>query len=182
MTLVGLPGRVPSTASVIVVHGWVSGRSRGALASTSFPDNAFLTVVISVLIGLFVEQRLHALADAERARVARAGSRRATRPHPTSSAACRRRWAATCWRWRWRTITSASTPRWAAISILLRLRDALAELGPARGRQVHRSWWVAEGAIAWSERNAGRPCWSAQRPAVPVSKTFRDQVKEAGWL
>ena len=41
--------------------------------------------------------------------------------------------------------------------ILLRLRDALAELGPSRGRQVHRSWWVAEGAIASAERDARPP-------------------------
>ena len=43
--------------------------------------------------------------------------------------------------------------------ILLRLRDALAELGPSRGRQVHRSWWVAEGAVASAERDRAGPCW-----------------------
>ena len=67
--------------------------------------------------------------------------------------------------------------------ILLRLRDALAELGPSRGRQVHRSWWVAEGAVASAARDARRPMLvlrNGQR--VPVSKTFRDQVKQAGWL
>ena len=62
-------------------------------------------------------------------------------------------------------------------------RDALAELGPSRGRQVHRSWWVAEGAIASAERNAGRPVLVLRNGLrVPVSKTFRDQVKQAGWL
>jgi DNA-binding LytR/AlgR family response regulator len=67
--------------------------------------------------------------------------------------------------------------------ILLRLRDALAELGPARGRQVHRSWWVAEGAIASVERNGGRPVLVLRnRLRVPVSKSFREQVKAAGWL
>jgi DNA-binding LytR/AlgR family response regulator len=67
--------------------------------------------------------------------------------------------------------------------ILLRLRDALAELGPSRGRQVHRSWWVAEGAIGSVERNAGRNVLVLRNGLrVPVSKTFREQVKEAGWL
>ena len=67
--------------------------------------------------------------------------------------------------------------------ILLRLRDALAELGPARGRQVHRSWWVAEGAIASTERSGARSLLVLRNGLrVPVSKSFRDDVKEAGWL
>ena len=67
--------------------------------------------------------------------------------------------------------------------ILLRLRDALAELGPASGRQVHRSWWVAEGAVASAERDQRRPMLVLRNGLrVPVSKTFRDQVREAGWL
>ncbi len=68
--------------------------------------------------------------------------------------------------------------------ILLRLRDALAELGPSSGQQVHRSWWEAKGAVgASAERECAGPCWCcATACRVPVSKTFRDQVKEAGWL
>ncbi len=67
--------------------------------------------------------------------------------------------------------------------ILLRLRDALGELGPGRGRQVHRSWWVAEGAIASVDRTAGRLVLVLRNGLrVPVSKTYRDQVKESGWL
>ena len=59
----------------------------------------------------------------------------------------------------------------------------LAELGPERGRQVHRSWWVAEGAVASAERDAGRTILVLRNGLrVPVSKSFRDQVKEAGWL
>jgi len=67
--------------------------------------------------------------------------------------------------------------------ILLRLRDAMAELGPQRGRQVHRSWWVAEGALAAAERDNGKNVLVLRNGLrVPVSKTFRGQVKEAGWL
>jgi len=67
--------------------------------------------------------------------------------------------------------------------ILLRLRDALAELGPTRGRQVHRSWWVADGAVASVERDAGRITLVLRNGLrVPVSKSFREPVKEAGWL
>ena len=67
--------------------------------------------------------------------------------------------------------------------ILLRLRDALAELGPTRGRQVHRSWWVAEGAVVSAERSAGRTLLVLRNGlSMPVSKSFHEQVKEAGWL
>lgn len=36
--------------------------------------------------------------------------------------------------------------------VLLRLSDAVAELAPLAGRQVHRSWWVADDAIEHFER------------------------------
>lgn len=56
-----------------------------------------------------------------------------------------------------------------------------AELGPKRGRQVHRSWWVAEGAVTWVER---APAAGVLRNGlkVPVSKSFRGQAKKMGWL
>ncbi len=48
---------------------------------------------------------------------------------------------------------------------------------------MHRSWWVAEGAVASAERGAGRLVLKLRNGVnVPVSKTFRDQVKSAGWL
>jgi len=57
-----------------------------------------------------------------------------------------------------------------------------AELGPKRGRQVHRSWWVAEGAVAETERGA-RPLLVLRNGLkVPVSKSFRGQAKKMGWL
>ena len=67
--------------------------------------------------------------------------------------------------------------------ILLRLRDAVSELGPQRGRQVHRSWWVAQGAVASVERYNGRHALLLRNGlCVPVSRTFRDDLKKAGWL
>ncbi|TBR25014.1 MAG: LytTR family transcriptional regulator, partial [Reyranella sp.] len=67
--------------------------------------------------------------------------------------------------------------------VLMRLRDALAELGAERGQQVHRSWWVAEGAVASVDRSTGRLILILRNGLrVPVSKTYRDSVKEAGWV
>jgi len=67
--------------------------------------------------------------------------------------------------------------------ILLRLRDAVAELGEGSGLQVHRSWWVARDAVARSERDSGKLTLVLRNGLqVPVSKTYRDAVKAGGWL
>ena len=143
-----------------------------------YPDNAFLTVVLSVLIGLAVEQRLHARADAERARVAKlpqAGPDFFRRIPP----ALGHDLLALEMEDHYLRIHTAV----GSDLILLRLRDAMAELGPARGRQVHRSWWVAEGAVASTERAGARTFLVLRNGLkVPVSKSFREEAKGMGWL
>ncbi|HKU96918.1 MAG TPA: LytTR family DNA-binding domain-containing protein [Vineibacter sp.] len=67
--------------------------------------------------------------------------------------------------------------------ILLRLRDAVTELGEGSGLQVHRSWWVARDAVARSERDGTKTTLILRNGVrVPVSKTYRDAIKAAGWL
>ena len=151
--------------------------------SRSFPQTAFLTVVISVLVGLFIEQRLHAEADTERARVAR-----------LPPAACADHAAPDFFR----RMPPALGRDLLALEmedhylrihtalgsdlILLRLRDALAELGPARGRQVHRSWWVAEGAIASVERNARPPVLVLRNRAARAGQQDLSRSGQSGGL
>ncbi len=66
--------------------------------------------------------------------------------------------------------------------ILLRLRDAVSELGEGSGLQVHRSWWVARNAVACTERDGGKVTLVLRNGLhVPVSKTYRDVVKAARW-
>jgi hypothetical protein len=181
MALVGLLSSIPGTAEVIVVSSWLNRPIPWHAASQIFPSTAFLTVVIAVLVGLSVEQRMRAKADAERERVA---SLPKTDPAgPTDF---------------FRRIPPALGHDLLALEmedhylrihtavgsdlILLRLRDAMAELGPARGRQVHRSWWVAEGAVASAERGARPMLVLRNGLKAPVSKTYRDALKETGWL
>jgi len=188
MTLVGLLAAVPSTFEVIAVHSWLVRPIPLSLAPQLYPENAFLTVVVSVMIGLFVEQRLRAKADAERERVAALPA-----PEPASSQ------PAPALPDFFRRIPPALGRDLIALEmedhylrihtalgsdlILMRLRDALSELGPDRGRQVHRSWWVAEGAVASVDRTPGRLVLILRNGLhVPVSKTYRDSVREAGWL
>lgn len=178
MTLVGLLAAVPSTATVILVHSWLTWPIPWRAFPSIYPDNAFLTVVIAVLIGLFIEQRLHARADAERARVAelpQAGPDFFRRIPP----ALGRDLLALEMEDHYLRIHTAV----GSDLILLRLRDAMAELGPKHGRQVHRSWWVADGAVTTSERNGARVLLVLRNGLkVPVSKSFREPAKEMGWL
>lgn len=177
MGIVGLLAAIPSTVAVIVVHGWLSWPIPWRAYLEIYPDNAFLTVVIAVLIGLGVEQRLRAVADAERARVAelpQAGPDFFRRIPP----ALGRDLLALEMEDHYLRIHTAI----GSDLILLRLRDAMAELGPKRGRQVHRSWWVAEGAVASTERGARPMLVLRNGLKVPVSKSFREPAKEMGWL
>jgi hypothetical protein len=194
MALVGALAAVPGTFEIIAVNSWLVRPIPWSAALSIFPQNAFLTVVISVVVGLFVEQRLHAAADAERARVAalpQPETPTADAPGADAPASAQpdffRRMPPALGR---DLLALEMEDHYLRIHtalgsdlILLRLRDALSELGPARGRQVHRSWWVAEGAVASVERDPRRPILVLRNGLrVPVSKSFRDQVKGAGWF
>ena len=65
--------------------------------------------------------------------------------------------------------------------ILMRLADAVRELGPANGLQVHRSWWVAIAGVADETRDNGRSLLVLHSGTqVPVSRSYRAKAKEAG--
>ncbi len=63
------------------------------------------------------------------------------------------------------------------------LKTALAELSPDRGRQVHRSHWVAKVALRGARRVDGR--WQlilSTGISIPVSRAKLSELKAAGWL
>ena len=67
--------------------------------------------------------------------------------------------------------------------LLLRLSDAVAELDPEFGRQVHRSFWVARRAMAGVERDGHRARLVLTDGArIPVSRTYLPALRKAGWL
>ncbi len=67
--------------------------------------------------------------------------------------------------------------------VLMRMRDAVAELDGIDGMQVHRSWWVARGAVADVKRE-GRNVRLVLDGGLeaPVSRANVAALKEAGWL
>ncbi|MGX5831657.1 LytTR family DNA-binding domain-containing protein [Mesorhizobium sp. 43Arga] len=67
--------------------------------------------------------------------------------------------------------------------ILMRLADAIREVGDTPGVQVHRSHWVALDAVAGNKRQNGKPFLRLVDDAMlPVSRSYADAVRKAGLL
>ena len=67
--------------------------------------------------------------------------------------------------------------------VLMRMRDAVAELDGIEGEQVHRSWWVARGAVADVKRE-GRNVRLVLDNGIeaPVSRANLPVLKQRGWI
>lgn len=67
--------------------------------------------------------------------------------------------------------------------ILMRMRDAIAELAGVPGMQVHRSWWVAQAAVTGVERDGRNVRLElANGLRAPVSRERVAALREAGWI
>jgi hypothetical protein len=63
------------------------------------------------------------------------------------------------------------------------LRQVAEELGPERGLQVHRSWWVARVAVRdWEEEGRSVVLILTNGLRVPVARNRVAVLREAGWL
>ncbi|MCP5395436.1 MAG: LytTR family transcriptional regulator DNA-binding domain-containing protein [Sphingomonadaceae bacterium] len=67
--------------------------------------------------------------------------------------------------------------------VLLRMRDAVAELDGIDGAQVHRSWWVARDAVEDVKRD-GRSIRLVLNGGLqaPIARARMQDLKEAGWI
>jgi DNA-binding LytR/AlgR family response regulator len=62
--------------------------------------------------------------------------------------------------------------------ILMRMADAVVMLDPQLGAQVHRRWWVAEGAVAGMRMDAQKLSLQlSDNSLVPVGRTFSAAVR-----
>jgi LytTr DNA-binding domain len=67
--------------------------------------------------------------------------------------------------------------------ILMRLSDAIAELGSETGAQTHRSWWVARDAITKAVRGDGKAVLTlTDGTDAPVSRTYYRALSGQGWF
>jgi hypothetical protein len=76
----------------------------------------------------------------------------------------------------------AHTPAGSTL-ILMRMRDAVAELGGIDGAQVHRSWWVARGHVTGTARD-GRNVRLLLTGGIeaPVARGQMEGLQAAGWI
>jgi len=67
--------------------------------------------------------------------------------------------------------------------VLMRLRDAMVHVADIEGRQTHRSWWVARGAVEDVLREGRNVRLVLARGVeAPVSRAQVSELKEAGWI
>ena len=67
--------------------------------------------------------------------------------------------------------------------ILMRLSDAIAELGAENGAQTHRSWWVARDAVSKAVRADGKALLTlSDGTEAPVSRTYYRALNAQGWF
>lgn len=67
--------------------------------------------------------------------------------------------------------------------ILMRLSDAIKELGQIKGLSVHRSWWVAEAGVDIAKKTEGKISVELKSGQIaPVSRSKAKEVKAAGWI
>lgn len=67
--------------------------------------------------------------------------------------------------------------------VLMRLGDAIKEVGDTPGLQVHRSHWVAQAAIAAARRDGAKAILTLKDGReIPASRTYVPALKEAGVL
>jgi hypothetical protein len=65
--------------------------------------------------------------------------------------------------------------------VLMRLADAIREAGPTAGLQIHRSHWVATGAVVKTHRSEGKVVLELNNGMrLPVSRGYLPAVKDAG--
>ena len=63
------------------------------------------------------------------------------------------------------------------------LADAVAELDGLEGAQTHRSWWVAQAAVAEARRADGRAVLVLKSGVeAPVSRTYVRALQDEGWF
>jgi DNA-binding LytR/AlgR family response regulator len=66
-------------------------------------------------------------------------------------------------------------------SLLMRFSDAISEVWPVEGAQVHRSHWVAWDAVEAVEREGGKLFLRLPSGArIPVSRNHRDKLEARG--
>lgn len=170
---------LPATALVRLAGDLFGGVGTGALPVLA--AQVYLLCAAISLLGYALADPGEAEADAEETA---AGSPPAASNRPDDSAFRRRLAPDPGGRLLWLRAEDhylrVRTERGEAL-VLCRLEDAARELEGC-GRRVHRSWWVAEAALKGASGGAQPRLWLSDGTEVPVSRSYRRDLRDAGWL
>jgi hypothetical protein len=209
MVLAGLAGGIPMTGVVWLIEAAFRRVLPVAALPEAFMNTEVLTVVMAVAIGQIVELRLRVRAgEADLLRARPGGDLQApaspppspgpspspavepappAAPAPSPAGGFLRRLPAALGR---DLLALEMEDHYVRVHtalgstlILLRLRDAVTELGEGSGLQVHRSWWVARDAVVDVRRGDGRAVLTLKDGAkIPVSRAYARTLRAAGWF
>lgn len=73
------------------------------------------------------------------------------------------------------------TPAGSAL-LLMRMRDAVAEMAGVEGMQVHRSWWVARAAVRGSTSDGRNLRLRLDGLTAPVARGAVATLRDSGWI
>lgn len=180
--LAGIAGVLPIVATVYLAEGLATGFAPGWLTSyrsaTLISHVALSAVAVTLIVNAVIEFR-----ERERANLppgpAAGGKPRAMNPtllqsrlprhlgHDIISVKARDHYV------------EVTTPKGSSM-VLMRLGDAIEDLEPLNGLQVHRSWWISLSHVVQTRTGPNGPeLILASDQRVPVGRSFRKAYREA---
>ncbi|MEL7463407.1 MAG: LytTR family DNA-binding domain-containing protein [Pseudomonadota bacterium] len=179
--LAGAIGTVPVVLSVYLAEGAATGFAAGWASDISFGALAIYTapsvIATTVIVNLIIERQARERAEPTPAPSVERGPHRALTllqsklpahlGHEVIAVQAQDHYV------------EVTTPKGAAM-VLMRLSDAVGDLEPLGGMQVHRSWWINLSHIERTEKGPNGPellLSSGQK--VPVGRSYRVAFRKA---
>ena len=181
-TLAGIAGVLPIVATVYLAEGLATGFAPGWLIAyrptTLISHVALSAITVTLIVNGLIEFRERVRADAPPRPVAKEKNHTFTPTilqcklphhlgHDIISVRAQDHYI------------EVTTPKGSAM-VLMRLGDAIGDLEPLNGLQVHRSWWINLSHVVQARRGPNGPeliLDSDQK--VPVGRSFRKAFREA---
>ena len=181
-TLAGIAGVLPVVATVYLAEGLVTGFAPGWLKTyslaTLISHVALSVVAVTLIVNALIEFRDRGRTDAapgpavnEKIHVFSSTLLQSKLPHHLGHDIISVRAQD--------HYVKITTPKGSAL-VLMRLGDAIEELKPLNGLQVHRSWWINLSHVVQTRRGASGPeLILDSNQIVPVGRSFRKAFREA---
>ncbi|MXW87111.1 MAG: LytTR family transcriptional regulator [Boseongicola sp. SB0667_bin_21] len=181
-TLAGIAGVLPIVATVYLAEGLVTGFAPGWLTSyrsaTLISHVALSAIAVTLIVNALIVFRELGLAEASGGPMAEDELHALTPTvlqsrmprhlgHDIISVRARDHYV------------EVTTPKGSSM-VLMRLGDAIEDLEPLNGLQVHRSWWISLSHVVQTRAGPNGPeLVMASNETVPVGRSFRKAFRAA---